>query len=120
MRLVAATGQPPARWSFTVLDTPETNAFALPGRRIFVTRGMLALVGDEAELATVLGHEIGHSLAGDGTTPESARARRAAEVAADRTGLMLLTRAGYDPGGAGGFPDHAPGQPGAGGAAARR
>ena len=81
-----------------MLDTPETNAFALPGRRIFVTRGMLALVGDEAELATVLGHEIGHSLAGDGTTPESARARRAAEVAADRTGLRLLTGAGYDPG----------------------
>ena len=98
VRLVAAAGQPAARWSFTVLDTPETNAFALPGRRIFVTRGMLALVGDEAELATVLGHEIGHSLAGDGTTPESARARRAAEVAADRTGLRLLTGAGYDPG----------------------
>ena len=98
VRLVAAAGQPAARWSFTVLDTPETNAFALPGRRIFVTRGMLALVGDEAELATVLGHEIGHSLAGDGTTPESDRARRAAEVAADRTGLRLLTGAGYDPG----------------------
>ena len=96
-RLAAATGQPPGRWSFTVLDTPEPNAFALPGRRIFVTRGMLALVGDEAELAAVLGHEIGHSLAGDGLTPESARARRAAEVAADRAGLMLLTRAGYDP-----------------------
>ena len=98
VRLVAAAGQPAAPWSFTVLDTPETNAFALPGRRIFVTRGMLALVGDEAELATVLGHEIGHSLAADGTTPGSARARRAAEVAADRTGLELLTSAGYDPG----------------------
>jgi predicted Zn-dependent protease len=97
-RLVTAAGQPAARWTFTVLDTPETNAFALPGRRIFVTRGMLALVGDEAELATVLSHEIAHSLAGDGATAESPRARRAAEVAADRTGLALLMRAGYDPG----------------------
>ncbi|HET9068621.1 MAG TPA: M48 family metalloprotease [Amaricoccus sp.] len=98
MRLVRAAGQPAAGWSFAVLDTPETNAFALPGGRIFVTRGMLALVGDEAELAAVLGHEIGHALAGDGRVPGSDRARRAAEVAADRTGLTLLVRAGYDPG----------------------
>ena len=75
MRLAAATGQPPGRWRFTVLDTPEPNAFALPGRRILVTRGMLALVGDEAELAAVLGHEIGHSLAGDGRLRRRARGR---------------------------------------------
>ena len=98
LRLVAAADGPAARWSFAVLDTPDVNAFALPGQRIFVTRGMLALVGDEAELAVVLGHEIGHALAGDGRVRTSARARRAAEVAADRTGLELLTRAGYDPG----------------------
>src|SRR5690606_7299462 len=52
----------------------------------------------EAELAVVLGHEIGHALAGDGRVPKGDRARRAAEVAADRTGLALLVRAGYDPG----------------------
>lgn len=97
IRLAAAAGWPAPRWSFTVLDTPETNAFALPGWRIFVTRGMLALLGDEAELAAVLGHEIGHALAGDGVVPTGARARRAAEVAADRTGLRLLVLAGYDP-----------------------
>ena len=98
MRLVAASGRPTRGWSFRVLDTPESNAFTLPGGRVLVTRGMLALANDEAELATVLAHEIGHALAGDGQVPAGDRARRAAEVAADRTGLRLLLRSGYDPG----------------------
>lgn len=45
---------------FTVLDSPEVNAFALPGGYIYVTRGILAYLNSEAELAGVLGHEIGH------------------------------------------------------------
>ena len=48
------------RFSFTVLDSPIVNAMALPGGYVFITRGLLALVGNEAELAGVLGHEIGH------------------------------------------------------------
>ena len=47
-------------YRFTVLDTPEVNAFALPGGFIYVTRGILAYLNSEAELAAVLGHEIGH------------------------------------------------------------
>ena len=47
-------------FTFTVLDTDIVNAFALPGGHIFVTRGLLALADNEAELAGVLGHEIGH------------------------------------------------------------
>jgi len=47
-------------WSFQVVDDPTPNAFAAPGGFIFVTRGLLALMGNEAELASVLGHEIGH------------------------------------------------------------
>ena len=47
-------------WTFTVLDSPEVNAFALPGGYVYVTRGILAHLGSEAELAGVLGHEIGH------------------------------------------------------------
>ena len=45
---------------FTVLDSAEVNAFALPGGYVFITRGLLAYLASEAELAAVLGHEIGH------------------------------------------------------------
>lgn len=47
-------------YQFFVLDSPIVNAFALPGGYIYVTRGLLAVANDEAELAGVLGHEIGH------------------------------------------------------------
>jgi predicted Zn-dependent protease len=47
-------------FTFTTLDSPAVNAFALPGGYVYVTRGLLALVNDEAELAGVLGHEITH------------------------------------------------------------
>ncbi len=47
-------------YRFTVLDTPDVNAFALPGGFIYITRGILAYLNSEAELAAVLGHEIGH------------------------------------------------------------
>ncbi|MEN6560820.1 MAG: M48 family metalloprotease [Acidobacteriota bacterium] len=58
---LAARGQRPGLpWRFTVLDSPVINAFAVPGGSVYVTRGILALMGSEAELAAVLGHEIGH------------------------------------------------------------
>lgn len=47
-------------YRFTVLDTPDVNAFALPGGYIYITRGILAYLNSEAELAAVLGHEVGH------------------------------------------------------------
>lgn len=47
-------------YHITVIDSPEVNAFALPGGYIYVTRGILAYLNSEAELAAVLGHEIGH------------------------------------------------------------
>ncbi len=47
-------------YRFTVLDGDEINAFALPGGYIYITRGLLAYLNSEAELAAVLGHEIGH------------------------------------------------------------
>ncbi|MBT5471088.1 MAG: M48 family metalloprotease [Nitrospina sp.] len=49
-----------SKYFFRVMDTPEINAFALPGGYVYVTRGLLALVNSEAELAGVIGHEIGH------------------------------------------------------------
>ncbi len=62
-----------------------------------MTRGMLTLASDEAELAAILGHEIGHALAGDALNARTDRDRRASEFAADRTGMQLMVRAGYDP-----------------------
>ena len=60
MRLAAQSEQPQGPWTFTVLDSPVVNAFALPGGYIYVTRGLIALANDESELAGVVGHEIGH------------------------------------------------------------
>jgi predicted Zn-dependent protease len=58
--LAAKSERPDAGWKFQVLDDPSVNAFALPGGFIFVTRGILAHLGSEAQLAMVVGHEIGH------------------------------------------------------------
>lgn len=52
--------RPNLPWQFQVLDDPAVNAFALPGGFIFVTRGILTYMNSEAELVSVLGHEIGH------------------------------------------------------------
>ncbi|HEX2189516.1 MAG TPA: M48 family metalloprotease [Longimicrobiaceae bacterium] len=59
-RLAAESERPGLPWAFRVVDDATPNAFALPGGYIFVTRGMLNLMDSEAELAAVLGHEIGH------------------------------------------------------------
>lgn len=58
--LAAASHRPDLDWQFAVVDSPVINAFALPGGYIYLTRGMMAYLSDEAELAGVLGHEIGH------------------------------------------------------------
>jgi predicted Zn-dependent protease len=52
--------RPDLAWNFTVLNSSVPNAFAVPGGEVFVTRGMLAWMDDEAEFAMVMGHEIGH------------------------------------------------------------
>jgi predicted Zn-dependent protease len=58
--LARVSHRPAVPWEFKVMDSPVVNAFAAPGGYIFVTRGLLAAVNDEAELAGVLAHEIGH------------------------------------------------------------
>jgi len=60
IQLAGASERPSLPWTFRVVDDPTPNAFAAPGGYIFVTRGLLALIGNEAELVSVLGHEIGH------------------------------------------------------------
>ena len=60
MGLVGVAERPDLPWSFFVLDDAAVNAFAYPGGFIFITRGILTHMNSEAELAGVLGHEIGH------------------------------------------------------------
>lgn len=60
LALAADSERPELPWHFAVVDDPTPNAFALPGGYIFVTRGLMTLMTSEAELAAVLGHEIGH------------------------------------------------------------
>ncbi len=58
--LVATSEQPDLKHTFTILDSPIVNAFALPGGYVYVSRGLLTLARNEAELAGVMAHEIGH------------------------------------------------------------
>jgi predicted Zn-dependent protease len=59
-RIAAASHRPGLQYTFTVLDSDEVNAFALPGGYVYITRGIMAYLNSEAELAAVVGHEIGH------------------------------------------------------------
>lgn len=101
-------------YHFEIVDQMEPNAFALPGGYIFISRGLLALVNNESELACVIGHEIIHSARRHSAQQqEVARAQgfslpfsRAATLAAygrdmereaDELGQRLCAAAGYDP-----------------------
>jgi predicted Zn-dependent protease len=130
--LAVQTERPDLPWQFGVLDSPNVNAFAVPGGTIFITRGLLDKMRNEAELAGVLGHEIVHvlrkhhlkaiqkgaqtSLAGDamsaalrdragpardkliafGTEMYSRGLDKSDELEADRLGVVIAARAGYD------------------------
>ncbi|MEL0138552.1 MAG: M48 family metalloprotease, partial [Halieaceae bacterium] len=59
-RLLRDAGITRPEFTFTLLDSPDINAFAMPGGFIYVNRGLLAYLDTEAELAGVLAHEIGH------------------------------------------------------------
>jgi predicted Zn-dependent protease len=129
-RLLAAADQPNSRFQVTILDTPEVNAFALPGGYVYVTRGIMALASDTSELAAVLAHEIAHVVlkharartnrvrtteivdkvvsgvfGADASTDQSSNRSRLAlaafsqqqELDADKEGIRIAGRAGYDP-----------------------
>ena len=59
-RLVAASDKPDANYKITILNSPAVNAFALPNGQLYVTRGLLALANDSAEIASVMSHEMAH------------------------------------------------------------
>ena len=90
--LLARTSEiPDQKFTFTVLDTPMVNAFALPGGYVYITRGLLALADNEAEVAGVLAHEIGH------VTARHAAERYGQTMAANILGLGLGILLGSGP-----------------------
>src|SRR5688500_5153705 len=86
-KLAKTSHRPRLDYHFTVLDSPEVNAFALPGGHVYITRGILAYLNSEAELAAVLGHEIGHVTARHSVQQYSAAT--AATVAATVGGILV-------------------------------
>lgn len=128
-QLAKTTGGSASDYKLTVLDTPTINAFAAPGGYLYVTRGLLALANDEAEVAGVLAHELGHLDARHGAKRQIVAQRvsllgslsdslhqqdrleplssqriaaysRAQELEADRLGMVKAAEARYDPSGA--------------------
>ncbi|RYE09247.1 MAG: metalloprotease [Hyphomicrobiales bacterium] len=129
-KLLAAADQPNTRFTVTILDSADVNAFALPGGYIYVTRGILALANDQSELAAVLAHEIAHVVlkharartnriktteivdkvvtgvfGADPSTDQSANKAKLSlaafsqgqELSADKEGILIAGKAGFDP-----------------------
>jgi predicted Zn-dependent protease len=114
-RLLRGVPRQGFRYRFAVVDQIEPNAFALPGGYVFVSRGLLALLNTEDELANVIGHEITHAASRHAAARQAMAGAqnplampwlRAANMAAysrdmerdaDRGGQLLAASAGYDP-----------------------
>lgn len=89
---VAQPDMPNAQWEFVVFESPDANAFCLPGGKVGVYTGLLKITKSEAGLATVVGHEVGHAVARHG-------AERMSEAMVMQTGGQALGAAltSYDP-----------------------
>lgn len=82
-KLTTVSDKPDQTYRITILDSPNINAFALPGGYLYITRGLLALANDSSEVAAVIAHEMGHVIANHGILrqekeAEAAIARRVA------------------------------------------
>jgi predicted Zn-dependent protease len=111
-RVAAQSGRDDVDWTFRILDDPGAQAWAAPGGHVYVTRGLLALLDSEAELAAVLSHEVAHVAAGHTEEllhrlPEPStmsldlhtlfQLARDDEAQADQLGVRYAAAAGYDP-----------------------
>jgi hypothetical protein len=106
LRLAAASGEK-RKWTFRVLDDGDPQAYSGFNSTIYITRGALAILRDEAELAAVIAHEMGHTISGhnrealQNTVAEleewrELRYARDDEIQADELAVVMLGRAGYD------------------------
>jgi predicted Zn-dependent protease len=86
-RIAAVAPLPNAQWEFILFDSPEVNAFCLPGGKVGVYTGILPITRDEAGLATVLAHEVAHAVARHG----GERVSRGLAVQAVGAGLAIGT-----------------------------
>jgi predicted Zn-dependent protease len=98
-------------WEVNVLDKEQVNAFCLPGGKVAVFQGLLRVAQNDAQLATVIAHEIGHALAHHSSERIARKEMdqtgigviwsksfdRKEDAEADHIGLFLMTFAGYDP-----------------------
>ena len=91
-KLAAGSERPQLPWEFHVVNDASVNAFALPGGYINVTRGLMTSITDEAELATVVGHEIGHV-----TNRHSVQQISRAQVAQLGLGVGMILRPDLQP-----------------------
>lgn len=94
-KAAAVSHRPDLEYTFNIIDSPEINAFALPGGYVYVNRGLLTFMNSEAELAAVLSHEIGHITARH-AVQQQARGRLA-QTAATVGGFVtaVATGSGY-------------------------
>jgi len=76
-KLTTVTDKPDQTYRITILDSPNINAFALPGGYLYVTRGLLALANDSSEVAAVIAHEMGHVIANHGILRQEKEAETA-------------------------------------------
>lgn len=89
-RMAGASSMPNEQFRVTVLNSPVVNAFALPGGYVYVTRGLVALANSEAELASVIGHEIAH------VTMRHGQGRQNRAIGAGLLGAVLGVAVGSD------------------------
>ena len=89
-------------YTFTLLDSPQVNAFALPGGYIYITRGIMAYMNNEEQLAGVLGHELGHVTARHGVRQHGAQTAASVigVLATIATGSKQVAQASSQVGGA--------------------
>ncbi|MEO9336406.1 M48 family metalloprotease [Mesorhizobium sp. SB112] len=85
--LTTVSGNPNQTYRITILNSPNINAFALPGGYLYVTRGLLALANDSSELAAVIAHEMGHVTANHGVQRQQ---KEAEEVLATKVVTDVL------------------------------
>ncbi len=90
-KMVKISHRPNLKYEIKVMDSPVINAFAVPGGYVYITRGILAYLNNEAELAGVMGHEIGHI-----TAKHSVNQQSKAQLAQLGLGLGSALIEGFD------------------------